>query len=388
VEASGIGKAMRLAVVSPHFESFVRDQVHALATRGVDVVAFTLRPRWAVRDRLRSSVIGSGRELFVRQAIFRSPLLSTRWPAPLVRFSRAIPWLQNQLRSNRFDLVHAHFLYPPGVVASIAAARQGVPCIVTGHGFDVYRLPFRGASWRFRIREALQSSAAIITVSKRNASLLSRLGAVSDRVVVVPNGFDPEVFFPAPREQARQRLGLSLEEILIAAVGHLVPIKGFDLALRALACVKRPAHLLLLGRGPERKPLERLARSLGIADRVAFVGEVPPPVVAEYLRASDIVLISSRAEGNPTVLVEALGCGRPVVAFRVGGIPDILDSRAGILVEPEDVDSLARAVEEALARSWCEADIAAEASQWTWPSLAGRILGVYERALSRGPIVE
>jgi len=371
---------VRALVVAPHLSSFIRDQVAALPA-DVETEALVLRPRWAPFDPVTRGRMGEGRELGIPRTIHRSLFLATRWWRPMLDWSRAVGRARRILHEGRFDLVHAHFLYPAGAVMAAAAAAEHVPLVITGHGFDVYRLPLRGGAWRETLVAAMRRSAAVITVSRRNASILEGLG-IPD-VQVIPNGFDPSVFSPGSREEARARLGLPGDLPLLVSVGYLVPIKGLDIVLRGVAQLGSPARLVLVGTGPLRRSLEALARRLGIAERVRFAGEVPHLRVADYLRAADLCVLGSLDEGNPAVLVESLGCGTPVVATRVGGIPEVLGGEQGILVRPGDVASLREGLERALAGTWSRDGIAASASPFAWPELARRIHAVYRQVLER-----
>ena len=380
--APGEAPHVRVLVVTPHLQVFVRDQVAQLQPRVHHMAALVVRPRPGFLDPLRSSRYGLDRGLDLPAETYRSLLLSTRWPLPLDRLAGAGSVLGRLLDRGSFDLVHAHFLYPPGAVAARATRARRTPLVVTGHGFDVYRLPHRNARWGRRIREVLSASSAVITVSEANARLLGELGAPVAKIHVIPNGFDPALFHPGPSAAARASLGLPVEAPLLLAVGQLVPIKGYEVLLQAVGRLPSATQLVILGRGKGMASLQRLAARLGLAGRVHFRGEVPHAAVGEYMRAADLFVHSSRMEGNPAVLVEALGCGRPAVATRVGGIPDILSDRLGVLTEPDDPARLAGAVQEALGRRWDPERIASTASRWAWPRLADDILAVYRRVVS------
>jgi glycosyltransferase involved in cell wall biosynthesis len=370
---------MRVLYVAPHFHTFVRDQIAALRPGLEAAEGLALRPWWSSMDPLGDSVTGDAAS-DLPTTTHRSLLLATRWPRPLASWSGSVRRLRRRLRDGRFGLLHAHFLYPPGAVAAEAAAAEGIPLVATAHGFDVYRLPFRNAAWRRAIARAATAAGRVITVSRRNAGILAELGVPEARLRLIPNGFDPGAFHPGDRAEARRPLGLPAEARLVAAVGHLVPVKGFDVLLDAMAELPQDTHLVLVGRGAEREALEDRARRRAIASRVTFAGEVPHARVGEYLRAADAVAIPSRDEGNPTVLVEALACGRPVVATAVGGIPDVLDSRQGLLVPAGDPRALAEGLRATLASPRDEAGIAAAAAAYSWNALAARILDVYREA--------
>ncbi|HKZ47876.1 MAG TPA: glycosyltransferase [Thermoplasmata archaeon] len=370
---------MKVLVVAPHLQTFIRDQLAAVLPQLDGAEALVLRSRWSPFDPLSTSVAGSGRDLRIPVRVHRSVFLAARWPAPLFPWSRAVGTVRKALRRVRFDLVHAHFLYAAGAVAVRAAQAEGVPCVVTAHGFDVYDLPFRNTAWRRAVTDVLRECAAVITVSERNAEVLRKLG-VERPVRVIPNGFDPDLFHPGDATEARKGLGLPEGVPLLVSVGHLTSVKGPDITLKAVARMRSPVHLAFVGRGPLLPELRALTARLGLRDRVRFVGEVPHPRVAEYLRAADLLVIGSRDEGNPAALVEALACGTPAVATRVGGIPEVLDAASGVLVEPGDDVALAEGVGGALETRWDRAAIAASTARWAWPVLAREIAAVYADA--------
>jgi glycosyltransferase involved in cell wall biosynthesis len=156
-------------------------------------------------------------------------------------------------------------------------------------------------------------------------------------------------------------------------------VKALDVLLRAWALLARDgqgagaARLILIGEGTERGALERLARQEGVADHVEFLGPRPQPVVAEWIAAADLLCLPSHAEGSPNVVVEALASGTPVVASRVGGIPDLVDDGVnGLLVTPGDPAALASALAAALGRDWDPGRISSSIAHLTWSALGRR----------------
>ena len=246
-----------------------------------------------------------------------------------------------------FDLVHAHLIYPEGVVAERIARRYGVPFVVTEHA------PWTG--WLDRVGVARQavpaarSAAAIMPVS---TSVLGTIRAYAgDRVhgTVVPVGVDAELFVPGDE---RERRG---DQILF--VGWINFNKGIDVLLAAmteLAGRDIPARLLLVGGSFYRNTrlqeerLRAYAATLGLGDRVRFLGRQPPHEVARLMAESTVVVLPSRAESFGAVLVEALACGTPVVATRCGGPEDIVVDGVGELVAVEDAAGLADALARVL----------------------------------------
>jgi glycosyltransferase involved in cell wall biosynthesis len=246
---------------------------------------------------------------------------------------------------DRFELIDAHYFYPDGVAAVALGRRLGKPVVVTARGTDLnvisgHLLP------RLQIRCAARAAAGLVTVSAALRDRLVALGVAPERVAVLRNGVDLERFAPCAREAVRARLGLDGHVLL--AVGNLVPEKGHALGLEALAQLAG-ATLLVAGEGPLRAELERLAARLGVAGRVRFLGSLPQDALVEYYNAADALLLTSQREGLPNVVLEALACGTPVVALRVGGVPEIVaEGAAGRLVAKPDAGAVAATVRSLL----------------------------------------
>ncbi len=238
-------------------------------------------------------------------------------------------------------LVHTHG-YRPDVIDAGVARRAGLPTVSTVHGFTGG--PLRNRLYeRIQLR-ALQRFDAVIAVSQPLEARLRQAGVRADRIHLVPNAWTGEA--PLPRPQARQLLGLSESARVVGWVGRLSREKGPDLALRAIPSLPGDVRLSFIGDGPERDRLHHLAGELGVSDRVRWHGPIAGAGV--LLGAFDALLLSSRTEGTPMVLFEALVASVPVVATAVGGIPAALPGGAGELVDPESPLALAEALTRAL----------------------------------------
>lgn len=291
-------------------------------------------------------------------------------------------------RHGRFVL-HAHCAYPDVVGAAIAARWLGLPLVATTHGSDI-NLSARERLLRPQIRAALRSAQRVIAVSAPLASAVTALtGLPPPRIECIPcAGYSPEVFHPrtpAVRAALRHELGVDANVRLVLFVGHLVPVKALDVLLRAWALLLRsrpeaaPARLVLIGEGAERDALMRLAEQEGVTAQATFLGARPQAVVADWIAAADLLCLPSHAEGSPNVVVEALASGIPVVASRVGGIPDLVDDGVnGVLVPPGEPGALAAALAAALGRDWDARQISSSIAHLTWPALGRRNCDVLE----------
>lgn len=251
--------------------------------------------------------------------------------------------ITRRLRAFGADIVHTHG-YHADVIGALAARAASVPRVATAHGFT-------GGGWKNRLFEALQrrsyrSAAAVIAVSEPLAERLSRDSRISRAVTCIPNAWARSTH-RLEREAARQELGLSSDAVVVGWVGRMTREKGPDVAVAAVSD-PAAAHLTLcmVGEGPMRADLSGSAADGGGA-RVVWVGAVAD--AGRLFSAFDVLLLSSRTEGTPMVLLEAMDAGVPIVATSVGGVPNVLGPAEATLVPPEDPAALCAALLEMLA---------------------------------------
>ncbi len=289
--------------------------------------------------------------------------------------------LHAPLREFAPDVVLSYWLYPDAFGAMLAARRAGLPLVVGARGSD---LRVRDAISRHLTRPVLQAAQRILVVSEDLGRVAVRdYGADAAKIRAIPNGCDATIFHPRPQGDARAALGLDSGVPLIAYVGRLVPEKGLRELLDATAALAQRLpglQLALVGEGPMRAELEaRIAAMPGV--RVHLPGAQGPQEVARWMAASDLVTLPSYSEGHPNVLVEALACGRPVVATPVGGIPEVVDTDCGLLVAVRDAAALAEGLAAALGRGWDEGALSRRFSRG-WDAVAADTLRACEEAVT------
>jgi sugar transferase (PEP-CTERM/EpsH1 system associated) len=291
------------------------------------------------------------------------------------------------LRTLRPDIVHTHqigALFYAGPAGRLSGARAVVH---TEHGKH-YPGRFRT---RLLARLAGRWAERFFCVSQDIATAAVALGIVPSRKVrVVPNGIDTTRFGQGgDRTAVRRWLGLPPEAIVIGTVGRLDEIKRQDLLIRAFGVVRvrfPEVHLLLVGDGPRRDELRGLAEGLGLIDCVHFAGYQAEP--ERFLQAMDLFALTSRSEGMPLSILEAWAAGLPVVASRVGGLPELIaQGRTGLLFAPDDETELARALAELIGDPGRAQQIGARGrdrarSQFDVSVMAGRYDGHYRELLA------
>ena len=374
---------------------FVEEEVRHLAPHAdVAVVApVPWFPRWRVRAKWYAFACVPERETRAGRPVFhpRYPALPWRlgFPAMGAVLARAIMRGPSGSALGACDLIHAHFAFPDGVGAAVVASRLGLPLVVSLHGSDIN--DYGRNRWLApQIRWAFRRCSAILAPSQDLVRKAMALGAPSERVHCVPNGFDLLRFAPQDRRAACERLGLDGQRPRVIYVGNFVRVKGLDTLLRAWPEVARrlpDAELVLLGRrgpGYDEVDAEGLAARLDIGTSVRLVERTDNAAVATWLGASDVMVLPSIAEGFGVALVEGLACGLRAVATRSGGGEDIVTSADGRLVPVGDTRALAEALATELttrASRDREAIAARARSRFAYPEVARRISGVYGAVL-------
>lgn len=287
------------------------------------------------------------------------------------------------------DLIDAHYLYPDGVAAAAIARKIRRPLVLTARGTDVNVIAQMPGP-RARILQAIESASGVIAVSAALKATLVGLGAAAERITVLRNGVDTELFRPEDRVAARRELGLpDADARIVASVGNLVPGKRNDLALQAVAQIGG-AHLVFVGRGSERPRLERLASELQVTSRVRFLDEMPQERLRWVYSAADVLVLASEREGWPNVLLESAACGTPVVAFNVGGVPEILaDRTVGTIVRGAHAPGpLADSIRARLASPPTRDAVRAAAIRFSWEPVLEAQLSLYRRVAQTGLVTD
>jgi len=383
-------RQLRIAVVTPVFPtsaepyrgnynySIVRSlQRHAEIEVSVPVA---VAPQWRLL-RPRSTryntvdVTYSPGDVNVKYLPYRSIPVLTRPINGLTVAAR----LKERVGRFRPDVILSYWIYPEGYGALRVAGALGVPLVLGALGSDIKLLS--DPITNHLVIHTLTRASMVITVSEDMRQVALANGAMAQRVRTIVNGCDVKTFYPQDRDAARQRLGLPRDIELVVFVGWLSPTKGVRELMDAvlLARAKRP-RLTLACIGDGGLAEEIRAAEVATGGAIRLIGRKMGPQIAEWLAAANCLSLPSHSEGYPNVVVEALACGRPVVATRVGGIPEIVRSHSGILVAPENPRELAAGLLEALDRRWDPARIAAEQSR-SWDDVADETYEVCEAAV-------
>jgi len=291
------------------------------------------------------------RPIAVMRATGRIVLAHAGHPILLAKSLALVPIalaFARSLREGRVAHVHAHWATYPATVAWVVSRLEGLTYSVTGHAHDLFLA-------NPMLERKIRDSAFFATISEFNRALLiQRYGPeVLEKIRLIRCGLPLEEF-PFDGVAAADRSGPPL----VVSVGRLVEYKGFHVLIRAFAHLKRrgrPARCLIVGEGPERPVLERLASRLGVDEEVTFAGGMRQDEVRAAIGGADLFVLAcvkgrdGQQDGIPIVLMEAMALGVPVVSTRLSGIPElVIDNRTGILVAPGDEEHLADGMERLL----------------------------------------
>jgi teichuronic acid biosynthesis glycosyltransferase TuaC len=288
------------------------------------------------------------------------------------------------------DVVHAHNAFPEAV-ASVKAFKRKFPLVVTVHGTDV-NICAKNISLRPAIVRALNSTSRIISVSRDLKNTLRDIGVTAE-IEIIPNGINTSLFTPGDKREACEKLGLNPDLPRIIFIGNFIPVKGIKYLIGALPEVQHfhPAcELVLIGAGPGGKDsaaYRKQIEDLGMERHVIILEKVPNGELPGWIRASDVFVLPSIKEGFGIVAVEALACGRPVVATRSGGPEEIVKEGLGFLVPPGDSHALGDAIVKVLFRKDIldPAQLAETArKRFSLPMITKRIVKVYEDVCREG----
>ncbi|WP_149360615.1 glycosyltransferase [Lolliginicoccus suaedae] len=393
---------MRIAMVSEHASPLATpgtvdsggQSVHvaalsaALARRGNDVVVYTRRDAGELPEQVSSE---DGYRVVHVPAGPPSRIPKDEIMPHMTEFAR---FLRADWVVDPPDVAHAHF-WMSGIATQLVSRVLGTPTVQTFHALGSVKRRFQGeehtsSDGRIRTERAIARAASrVIATSSEEAFELARMGVPGTRISRVPCGVDLDAFRPAAQQQ---RAGGGRKRIV--SVGSLVPRKGFDIAIRAVAHI--PSAELVIAGGPEPARLEQdaearrlrsLARELGVEERVRLLGQVPREEMPGLLQSADVVLCTPRHEPFGMVPLEAMACGVPVVAHAVGGLPDtVVDGVTGVLVPPQRPRLLVNALchvlsRPALAEAWGIAGRDRAVARYSWDQIAAETEHAYLHAV-------
>lgn len=381
------------SAINPTYGIFVHKQVNALKNQGCEVkvvspVPFTpwplplLRKKWeGYANTPRQDFIAGLEILYPRYFEFPGSLL--------MEYSGFFMYLGIRKLINRiyetfpFELIHAHVALPDGQAANLLQKKYKVPTVVTVHGQDFQSTINKSSNCRKKLFATLNSADKIITVSTKLKNI-AQDQPFSSKITVVNNGINPGDCHPETLTNT------VLNGKRIISISNLKKTKGIDLNLGAISYLVRKypdLEYYIIGDGEERNNLENLRDQLNLKDNVFFLGEMNHSQAMQKLAEADIFSLPSWQEGFGVAYIEAMSQGKPVIGVQGEGIYDVVENGLnGLLVKPQDVDSVIKALDTllsdpALAKSLGEAGRKTVLEGYTWEQNARKTVEVYKQLL-------
>ncbi|RYD56554.1 MAG: glycosyltransferase family 4 protein [Sphingomonadales bacterium] len=371
----------------PNFGIFVERQSLALAERSdteVRIIAPRGVPPWPIRalPRYRTLTALPAQENWKGLEVLRPQFLNvpmTRGRFHATAMIEAItPVIEAVRQDFPFDIIAGEFFFPDGVAAVELGRRLGVPVSIKARGSDVHhwgRLPVTGG----QVLAAARAADGMLAVSEAMRSDMIALGMPGDRIESIITGVDLERFAPRDRATAKRELGV--DGPLILSVGALIPLKGHEIVLRAVANMPG-VTLCIAGDGPDRQRLTALISKLGLEDRVRLLGNISHAELARYLAAADAMALASEREGLANAWLEALASGTLVVIPDVGGARQVVrDAVAGRLVE-RTPEAFAAGLCDIIAAPPPPEAVRATVEPFTWAANSARLHEYFTRLVA------
>lgn len=373
---------------------YVRGVARALAEMGVETDVFTR----ATGDLPRLAELAPGVRAVCIDAGPTRPVSKDRTFGFIEEFAAGVRSFSLAQRIS-YDVVHSHY-WQSGLVAIPLARAWGVPLVHSSHTLGRVKngaLPpgdLPESAERDDAEAAVISASDVLVASTDHEweQLACLYGAPHDALTTIHPGVDHSRFSPGDKRDARARLGMDLEEPTVLYVGRIQPLKGLSLAIEALGRFPRSAHppsLLVVGgpSGPageqEIDDLKKLAASMGVTDRVTWLGPRPHEQLPDLYRAADVVVVCSFSESFGFAALESHACGTPVVGTAVGGLSYVVqDKRSGFLLNNRDPEAFARALDMILGNPKLRVEFATNAARaarsFSWSATGGALRELYE----------
>ena len=301
----------------------------------------------------------------------------------VVTYKQAIKNVIKQIGFD-FDLVDLHWTFPDLPTGDYLSNCYKVPYRVTLRGMEAFHQQ-DGDVRETLVAHYLSKVDSIISLSDEMANTADKIANTRSKTKVVRNGVDTGAFYHIDQAECREKLDLPSDQKIVLGVGALIHRKGFDVVIKALKKIilqrsLSNTHFYILGsegaEGDYRNELKALVTNLGLKVHVHFVGAVPNNELVTWYNAADVFCLSSRGEGSPNVLTEALASGCPAVATDVGSVPEIMTSEPnlGTVVEVDDIDAITKYLSDLLLKETDRVSQAASLSKYTWDWCAKQVL--------------
>jgi D-inositol-3-phosphate glycosyltransferase len=384
---------------------YVRDLSRELGRRGIAVDAFT-RSQNPNIPRTSRKLGPNGRVIHV-PAGPEAPYNKNRIIDHLPQFVNGVLDFARR-EGTRYDVIHSHY-WLSGLAARELSAAWGAPIVHMFHTLAQMKNSVANSPQEWEPERRIEGEAEVMSLADRlvaatpleRAQMVWLYGADPAKIAVAPPGVDLDLFRPIPPDEAKRMLGLPASSRIVLYVGRIEPLKGIDTLLEAMAlvapdipCWQEDLAVIIIGGAPgagidkvsaELARLERLRADLGIEELVTFQGAKDQDTLVYYYSAADMVVMPSHYESFGMVALEAMACGTPVIASKVGGLAyNVQDGQTGFLIPDRDPEALADKIRKLLCDDELRHHLGQQAIDWArrygWDAIANQILDIYEGA--------
>lgn len=308
----------------------------------------------------------------------------------LTPFFLLLPLLLKILKikiKSKIDLINGHWLFPDGVTCSLVGKLLKIPTVLSARGCDV-NLYLELIGRNTLIKNSLLRCNYITSVSNDLRKQLNRLDIPRSKIKVIPNGIDLKRFNIQDRKFCRSKLNSVTPSKIILFVGSLDEVKATHFLIISFARLCKhniDCHLWIVGKGHLGNNLKILVNELGVQGKVTFFPPQNHNLIPIFMGASDVFCLPSIREGRPNVIMEALACGLPIVASKVGGIPELVEhGKNGYLFDVGNTEQLEKFLIKSLLRDWPSNEIRKSVSHLNWTDCAKSYISIFETAIA-GP---
>lgn len=308
---------------------------------------------------------------------------------PLHAFKISPIGLIKELLKNEYDIINLFALSPFEILPFVFKKKRKTKIVYTVHGL-AYRERRLGYNYPFWIsyneRILLKMSDSIISVSQHLKNwIIEDYNIDPSKINVIHNGISINEFGIIKQTKLDNDNLFPYSTRKIVFIGSLVPVKGLVYLIEAMEYIIKYDEnviLILVGRGPQEKELKKLVKSKKLTKYIKFVGPRPHAEIVGWINLADIIVLPSINEGSPGVLLEAIGCGKAIIATKCGGIPELIkNDDIGLLVPPRSPELLAKAILKGLEKEWNRKKIKEYAKKYSWTEISKKYLCVYKNVL-------
>ncbi len=282
-----------------------------------------------------------------------------------------------------FDVILSHFIIPYGYLGNKISKFKNSKSILIGHGFDIYSFPFKNILYKKIIKNILKNCNKIITVSNYNLKFLNKLG-FKNKSVVIPNGFDSNLFKPLNKNKCKKKLNIPLDKKIILTIGNLVEVKNqktIILAINELVKTRKEVICYIVGEGILRKKLQNQIEILNLEKYVKLIGRKPHNEIPTWINSADIFILPSYSESFGVVTIESFACGIPVISTINGGSEEIItkDAFGFIVKNANNYKEFSNLINTALNKKWNAKTIINYSKKYNWNKIVKDINHIIKR---------